>query len=84
MQVAIAEGVKGAIGNFVCFRCPLARPQARLPATKATFYAENSTKSAINHRKVVGNAISSDHPGAEDAHGTLPHDAGQPQRCCRR
>ena len=78
MQVAIAEGVKGAIGK------PPARPQARLPATKAIFYAENSTESAINHRKVVGNAISSDHPGAEDARGSLPHDAARQKRRCHR
>ena len=43
-----------------------------------------SSRMAFIRRKVVGNAISSDHPDAEDAHGTLPHDAGQLRRCCRR
>ena len=31
MQVAIAEGVKGAIADFVRFHCPLVAPAGEIP-----------------------------------------------------
>jgi len=41
MQVAIAEGVKGAIADFVRFRCPLVAPAGAKPsAAKSANYAE--------------------------------------------
>ena len=78
MQVAIAEGVKGASGKPPC------APAGAFLCNKSDHYAEIIQPDGIHPPKGCRNAISSDHPDAEDAHGSLPHDAGQPQRCCRR